>query len=311
MNHKGFASCLSFFVLCASASYGLLPCTNCWVGPHLSHVPLWQVKLLNGILQMLLYSAYYCDCLRDGAHERQTQRNPIMNQAFRKYFATSALLCFINSFCWFSLSEVHNDTVVHILGWILCCEALGYIGAFAFTFSVNTIENAIFSACRGRLARRDCQPQVSEVVLRIARGYASQGIENVKRGHGLIVGNAAKILRVGHINSHNDFLGQAADILTEGGEEILRRHMNLDGMIVIDERTGLVVANDVFADELPECNGGARTAAAIWFSSQVPGCIVCMVSQDSNGEVLRFVDGRRQVIQSDGEQAAELHPSHE
>jgi len=153
----------------------------------------------------------------------------------------------------------------------------------------------------GQTGTCDDNQQTVDIALSIAKRYAARGIEGVKRGHGLIVGDADKIMRVGHCQGHNDFgtEGQVVHIRDHEGQETIRRHMNLDGMIVIDASTGIVRANCVFANQLPASDGGARTSASKWFSSQVPGCTVFMISEDSKGEVLRFSGGQEEEIPAD------------
>ena len=129
----------------------------------------------------------------------------------------------------------------------------------------------------------------------IAQRYASQGLEGVRQGHGLIVGDPAAVLRCGHVRGHTDFRPEhGISILMRQGAETVRRHMNMDGMTLISP-DGLVHANHVYANRLPEGGaGGSRTAASRWFSMEVPGCMVLMISQDSDGTVKRFIAGCEQ-----------------
>ncbi|OLQ15195.1 Methylecgonone reductase [Symbiodinium microadriaticum] len=142
---------------------------------------------------------------------------------------------------------------------------------------------------------------VIAAALEIAQHYASQGVEGVKRGHALILGDPTAVLRCGHIRGHSDFRPEEGiNILRAEGADIVRQHMNMDGMTLIST-DGLVYANHVYANQLPHRGfGGSRTAASLWFSTEVPGSVVFMISQDSSGSVQKFVAGDHAFIAATG-----------
>ena len=138
---------------------------------------------------------------------------------------------------------------------------------------------------------------VMSAAVATALHYASQGVEGLKQGHALIVGDASAVLRCGHVRGHSDFRREdGISILTPAGAETVRRHMNMDGMTLIGT-DGIVCANHIYANQLPQLGtGGSRTAASMWFSMEVPGCMVLMISQDSPGTVQKFTAGHAELV---------------
>ena len=100
--------------------------------------------------------------------------------------------------------------------------------------------------------------EVFEAAESLAKRDANSGIEGVRRGHGFIIADACLFLEsgIGYVRGHSDFRSENhITIQSEFGEDAVYRCMNSDGMTFIDQDSGIVYANNVFAARLPAGSG--------------------------------------------------------
>eukprot|EP00466_Bigelowiella_natans_P008447 jgi/Bigna1/146822/aug1.121_g21530 len=126
----------------------------------------------------------------------------------------------------------------------------------------------------------------------LALNYAQVGIENERRGTVLVLGEPEEITALGTIPVDNAFdkrLNHKLVVSERHGRERIRRKMNLDGMIIINGKTGAPYAHEFFSNRVSDAvhDGGARTREA--------NCIVIKISADSAGEVVVYL-GEKGVL---------------
>ena len=97
---------------------------------------------------------------------------------------------------------------------------------------------------------------VLEAAESLSKQYAKHGIEGVRRGHSLILGDASLMLQagIGYVRAHSAFRPEDEVFIQSHSGDVLG-HMNQDGMTLIDKETGLVHANNVFAACPPQGSG--------------------------------------------------------
>lgn len=126
----------------------------------------------------------------------------------------------------------------------------------------------------------------------LACRYATSGIEGVKKGHILVVGDPSRIMKVGSDGrpcyafvkggaKGDRFCGGCQHVTVHEDAEIVMKGLNYDGMTVIDGQTGVVVHNSVFSRIISERfqGGGARAAASAGLADAAQ-CVCIMVSED-------------------------------
>mmetsp|Transcript_27016 Transcript_27016/g.45392 ORF Transcript_27016/g.45392 Transcript_27016/m.45392 type:complete len:1226 (+) Transcript_27016:116-3793(+) len=133
----------------------------------------------------------------------------------------------------------------------------------------------------------------------LALNYAQVGIENERRGTVLVLGEPEEITALGTIPVDNAFdkrLNHKLVVSERHGRERIRRKMNLDGMIIINGKTGAPYAHEFFSNRVSDAvhDGGARTRAAAWIAQEA-NCIVIKISADSAGEVVVYL-GEKGVL---------------
>jgi len=145
------------------------------------------------------------------------------------------------------------------------------------------------------------RPEIYLAAHRLAKKYAATGIENVKKGHILALGDPKSIRRDGCTfikggdRGDRFFGGQKPRVRVQKHPDLLLKEMNHDGITVIDGISGVVCHNNVFShhqkQELKE--GGARTSASGGLAESAP-CVVIMISEDPpppNGTIRIFFGG--------------------
>ena len=124
-------------------------------------------------------------------------------------------------------------------------------------------------------ARETTSSEVLKAAESIAQHYAARGLEGVRRGHALIIADASQFLRhgIGHVRGHSDFAPENnITIQSELGTDVVLRHMNMDGMTLIDKASGVVHANNVFAARLEEGSGFSVIITTCFQCSWKCGC---------------------------------------
>lgn len=135
----------------------------------------------------------------------------------------------------------------------------------------------------------------------LAGRYATNGVEGVRHGHFLVIGDVDQVLACGHLKGHNDFSDpdkHGIAVNDVEGAEAIRRRMNTDGMTVIDGLTGIVHVNHFFSDQtstsavshlLSRGKTDMRNGAALWLSRCCSQCVVFEISKD--GRVTEYQSG--------------------
>uniref|UniRef100_A0A0G4FZE3 Uncharacterized protein n=1 Tax=Chromera velia CCMP2878 TaxID=1169474 RepID=A0A0G4FZE3_9ALVE len=157
------------------------------------------------------------------------------------------------------------------------------------------------------LLRNGCSefvnPRVYDAVLGLAFEYAERGVEQVKMGHILIVGDWEEIKHVGRVLGMNDFEFHDQNILTKEGRRIVLVRMNHDLATVIDGRSGKVICNwfNIFSqhDEQAAWDnsvGGSAAGASASVAKRCPSTVVLKISTDSKGELKNFKGDRMTIL---------------
>jgi len=152
----------------------------------------------------------------------------------------------------------------------------------------------------------DNEPRISWNVYGAARDLvgrvaASNGVEGVRRGHVLVIGDVEQVLASGHLKGHNDFSDpdmQGIAIEDSVGAEAVRCRMNAGCMTIIDGVTGIVHVNNFFANRAPsssvsrsldEGKVGSETDEALRLSRTCSQCVIFTISTD--GRVTEYQNG--------------------
>jgi hypothetical protein len=129
--------------------------------------------------------------------------------------------------------------------------------------------------------------------------YATKGVEGVRHGHVLVIGDVEQVLACGHLQGQNDFSDpdkHGIAVHDTEGAEVIRRRMNTDGMTVIDGLTGVVHVNHFFSNHRSSSpvshllSRGKCGSQALWLSDCCSQCVVFEISKD--GRVTEYQSGR-------------------
>ncbi|GAB5359501.1 hypothetical protein AAMO2058_000549300 [Amorphochlora amoebiformis] len=154
--------------------------------------------------------------------------------------------------------------------------------------------------------------EVYKECLHLALNYASTGIEGERRGSILVLGIPDDLMKLGQIPKDNAFdkrLEHKLTVLSRMGRDRVRRKMNLDGMIIVDGRTGRPCAHEFFSRGTSDLvhDGGARTRAAAWMAEKA-SCVVIKISADTDGEISVYLGRPNRGTEPQAPQREDVYP---
>jgi len=153
-----------------------------------------------------------------------------------------------------------------------------------------------------------CTTPVVTACVRLSQDVAANGLDENRPHHGftVIVGNEEALASCGKAG-FNPFQGHDVRIITNNGgtntdaiETLRRNAFHTDGAIVVDGRSGRVVASSWFVGDirLGGMDGGARSRSAKAVAQQAGGCYVIKCSEDSRGKLILHLGTYTRVFNS-------------
>merc|ERR1712008_241602 len=153
-----------------------------------------------------------------------------------------------------------------------------------------------------------CTPPVVKACVRLSQDVAANGLDENRPHHGftVIVGDEQALATCGK-SGFNPFQGHDIRVINQNGltsaeaiETLRRNAFHTDGAIVVDGRSGRVVASSWFVGDirLGGMEGGARSRSAKAVAQQAGGCYVIKCSEDSRGKLILHLDTKTRVFNS-------------
>merc|ERR1712008_259532 len=153
-----------------------------------------------------------------------------------------------------------------------------------------------------------CTTAVVKACVRLLQDVAAHGLDENRPHHGftVIVGDEAALASCGK-SGFNPFQGHDVRVIKENGltsaeaiETLRRNAFHTDGAIVVDGRSGRVVASSWFVGDirLGGMEGGARSRSAKAVAQQAGGCYVIKCSEDSRGKLILHQGTNTRVFNS-------------